>query len=888
MRRGAAAAVALLGLLGAALSCDKPTAPARGDLSLEVRGLPATVPFRVVLIGPRGDSIAVTGNGLLQDLPAGTYQVRPSDPDISPDDVASPSDTTIRVTKDKTAYIILRYSYLTGGANIGAYGLPEGDTALLQVRAPDNSLTSLRIPGRHRGLQPGVWRVLQDPYRKNGDVYAFPPAGTFTIEAGPQETSFALTYSLASAKLNVRFVNYPAGVPKRATVIHGFYPDTARLFGDTLLTGLRPTWAYLRGGYVDAGPYRYASFTDAVVEYTASTTPRDVEVRYGYASGAMRITTTGLPPGVVPQVQLTGWATNRRITLGTDTVPFLMPGGYAIEPIAFTADGAFFDALPVTDIRIASESLTTVALDYRDGASTFDARIERVTVSQAIQTMANSVPLLAGRPALVRVLALADRANTLRPRVRIRVADGATTLIDTIVTGRFPDGIPTARPDGDWASATLALPGEFLRPGMRVVAFLDPDDAFTDLDPVNDHWPRDTTEGTLAIRDVPPLSVRFVPVRFSTSPSEVSIPSTVASALLEETYRLHPLQQVAFDVGAEYVTSQPRPGSLDGAVWTNIIGELEALRVLEGGDRHYLGVMHVNYSSGIAGVGYIGGRTTLIWDDLGSANAVLAHELGHNFGRYHAPCGNPGGVDFNFPRGDGSIGDLGWNPGSTTSVAASTPDLMSYCEPAWTSAYTYTGVLARRDAVAAAERPAVAGDVLLVSGSITNGVVSLDPAFVTAGAAALPGTGPHRLELRDASGATILEAAFSSAEVAEATAGVEHFTLAIPVERFAGRVPASLAVTVAGRRAELRAGPALLQSGAGAVAASTRTDGQVAIGWTGTTAARGLIVRDRETGRIITIARRADAVVPFRAAGYDVTVSDGLQSVTQRVRPAPR
>jgi hypothetical protein len=126
--------------------------------------------------------------------------------------------------------------------------------------------------------------------------------------------------------------------------------------------------------------------------------------------------------------------------------------------------------------------------------------------------------------------------------------------------------------------------------------------------------------------------------------------------------------------------------------------------------------MQVAYTSGIAGVGYIGGWTTLIWNSLGSATAVLAHELGHNFGRYHAPCGNPGDVDAFFPRGDGSIGDLGWSAGSTVSIAASTPDLMSYCEPAWTSAYTYTGVLARRDAVAATEQPAITGDVLLVSG----------------------------------------------------------------------------------------------------------------------------------------------------------------------------
>jgi hypothetical protein len=197
------------------------------------------VPFRVALIGPSGDSIAVTANGILRDLPGGTYQVRPSDPDVTPDDIASPADTAILVAGGTTAYIMLRYRFLTGGANISAFGLPDGDTARLHVRAPDSTLMTLRIPGLNRGLQVGVWRILEEPHRKNGDVYEFPPAGTFPVEAGPQATSFTLTYSLQSAKLNVRFRGYPPGLPKRATLIHGFYPDTFRILGDTMLTGVR-------------------------------------------------------------------------------------------------------------------------------------------------------------------------------------------------------------------------------------------------------------------------------------------------------------------------------------------------------------------------------------------------------------------------------------------------------------------------------------------------------------------------------------------------------------------------------------------------------------------------------------------------------------------------
>jgi hypothetical protein len=721
MRRGAAGALALLGLLAAALSCDKPTAPTRGDLSIEVRGLPDGVPFRVALIGPSGDSIAVTANGILRDLPGGTYQVRPSDPDVTPDDIASPADTAILVAGGTTAYIMLRYRFLTGGANISAFGLPDGDTARLHVRAPDSTLMTLRIPGLNRGLQVGVWRILEEPHRKNGDVYEFPPAGTFPVEAGPQATSFTLTYSLQSAKLNVRFRGYPPGLPKRATLIHGFYPDTFRILGDTMLTGVRPTWAYLRGGFVDIGPYRYASFTNTVVELPASTTPRDVDVNYGRASGALRIRVSGLPSGVVPRVRLTDWDSTREIALTSDTVPFLMAGGYRVEPIAFVAGGAFYDALPVGNISIAAESLTTIDLAYQDGATSFDAQIARVTVSQAIQTTAGSVPLLTGRPALVRVLALADRVNLLQPRVRIRVTgrrDGAfsTRSSPGPLRGRDPDGSPRRglgvrgpRPPGR-AGASGHARRRRPRPRRHVHRSRPRERPLALATRPTARWPSATCR-----RSTCALS----PIRFSLAPPDVSLPPAVGGGAARRDLptaprpdrrvrRAHRVRDVAASPGpARWRRLDQHHQRTRGAARAG--GRRPPLRWRDAGGihlRHRRRRVHRRLGRRSSG------------NSLGSATAVLAHELGHNFGTLpRPPAGIPATLTPSSPRGDGSIGDLGWSAGSTVSIAASTPDLMSYCEPAWDErVYLHRRPCPPRTRSPLRSSRAITGDVLLVSG----------------------------------------------------------------------------------------------------------------------------------------------------------------------------
>ena len=71
----------------------------------------------------------------------------------------------------------------------------------------------------------------------------------------------------------------------------------------------------------------------------------------------------------------------------------------------------------------------------------------------------------------------------------------------------------------------------------------------------------------------------------------------------------------------------------------------------------------------------------------------MIHEVGHNHGREHSPCGNADGIDRNFPYKDGGIGSWGYDLVAGTMKSPDTyTDFMGYCERQWVSDYTYGGL----------------------------------------------------------------------------------------------------------------------------------------------------------------------------------------------------
>ena len=173
--------------------------------------------------------------------------------------------------------------------------------------------------------------------------------------------------------------------------------------------------------------------------------------------------------------------------------------------------------------------------------------------------------------------------------------------------------------------------------------------------------------------------------------------------------------------------------------------------------------------------GYVAaGRVPISYENLENGADIMAHELGHNFNRQHAPCGvSPS--DPSYPYANARLGDYGWDPqiaagGKVFSwpggyvVPATSFDVMSYCQDEWISEYTYQAILNYRG-YSVASTGLLADDertadqpYLFASGIITGEEAELDPWAILDRPEGLDdgaGEGAYQLRLVSAS-ATVL------------------------------------------------------------------------------------------------------------------------------------
>src|SRR5699024_5501350 len=101
------------------------------------------------------------------------------------------------------------------------------------------------------------------------------------------------------------------------------------------------------------------------------------------------------------------------------------------------------------------------------------------------------------------------------------------------------------------------------------------------------------------------------------------------------------------------ITVNADPTTDQGNFYTVALNRVRAIWIGEGRpDYYYYGVVPQDVG-GTVGLGYVSdfsqdffGRQAVGWDYPGYRyrSTTMAHELGHNFGREHAPCGKPGNI----------------------------------------------------------------------------------------------------------------------------------------------------------------------------------------------------------------------------------------------------
>lgn len=415
-------------------------------------------------------------------------------------------------------------------------------------------------------------------------------------------------------------------------------------------------------------------------------------------------------------------------------------------------------------------------------------------ITQAVQSGAFPVPLVAGEAALLRVFVTSDEATGQDiPGVRATFyLDGAASFVADVPAQANP--IPVEMDESRLSNtANVEMPASIVEPGLEVVIEIDPGGA---LPPGLDIAKRIPQAGRAAVdvRTMPALDLTLIPFLYTDAPDR---------QVLEETDGLNPSSELvyAIDILLPVVTMDLK---VHDPVRTSVnhsdalIGEVMAIRVMEGGSGYYMGLMSGPFD-GPAGLAIQAGRTAFASSDP----LTMAHELGHNFSLGHAPCGGAAGPDPAFPESDGSIGAWGYDFRDGSLVPPWHKDLMSYCGPTWISDYHFTKALHYRIERESGIPPPAAVRALLVWGGVDEaGAPFLEPAFVVDAPPVLPEFGgDYRIAGASPEG-EIFSFSFAMPVLAHGE-GRSIFTFIVPVPPDWGRELAEISLSGPGGTARL-------------------------------------------------------------------------------------
>jgi hypothetical protein len=617
---------------------------------------------------------------------------------------------------------------------------------------------------------------------------------------------------------------------------------------------------------------------------TVSAATATANVVYGVTGQGLIVNVAGLPPATAGAVHVSGPNGYANDLTQTATLSGLTAGAYTVTAQSVSPGGSTYDPSPGSQIAHVPTGGSALAnVSYTAGASGgLNLRIDGMYLTQSVQTYAGAVPLVKDRDGYLRVFVTASQSNLATPQVRVRFYL-ASALVSTLTIPPPSVAVPLSPDEGSLGSSwNVAVPKTLIQPGLSVLADVDPGNAVAESDEADNQFPSSGTPLALDVHTTSTFSVRFVPVRQSVNDRLGNVTNANKDSYLTATMKMHPLAAYDADLRAPYTTTAPAVNQTP-STWTTILGQVNALRVADGSSRYYFGVINPSYTSGIAGIGYVGGKTALGWDKSG-ADMVAAHEWGHNWGRDHSPCGGAGNPDVHYPYPNGTIGVYGLDVATLSLKPPGYSDIMGYCNNEWISDYTYEGVLAWRLAapdVAPAFTRAMQ-PCLLVWGRIENGEPMLEPAFQIVTRPSLPARGgSYGVEGRDAAGGRLFHLSFTPETVADDPNGGQHFAFAVPLQPDRAARLDAIRLSVPGRPAvSLRA------TAGSSVVSEVRTarpaPGRVSVRWDAVVHPM-VMVRDPATGEVLSFARGGAVDIATDRTDLEVQLSNGIAGRSVRV-----
>lgn len=877
-----------------------PPPPSPGALALTVGGLPPGASAAIQVTGPGGFAASVGATQTLTGLAPGQYtlaasQVLAADAAWAP----APASQSVAIAAGGTASAAVNYALASGALTLTFAGVPAGATPSVTVTGPNGFQQTLNGAATLPVLPPGEYLLTAASFVTNGITFAPAPAvQSIAITASVTPAQASIAWAASTGSLLVGTTGLPTGSNASITVTgpEGF---SSSLTQTTVLTDLAP------GSYtVTAGPVAVSGNSwapDLPIQQAAVTVGAltVAGVTYTPSTGSITLSVSGLPEGAPAAITLVGPDTISVSLTTTTTVAGLAPGPWTVTAAPVPAADTTYVPAPVSQgVTVLAGLTASASVTYGIlGATTLNLRIETAYLTQAIQRPDHGVELVAGRDAFLRVFVVANQSTSARPPVRVRLYHGQTQVAEHLIDapgGALPQMLSEGMLGSSW---NLLVPGTLIQPGLQLLAEVDPFDETLETNPQDNVFPASGAPLPIAVRELQPFRFRLVPVMHVNSGSLGDVTPANMESYLTDLRKMWPIAELDVDVRETYTSNAPAfQSNTSSGGWSTVLSEVLALRnSVDMSDRYYYGVVQVGYTSGIAGLGYVGtptstNRASIGWDRPNSRANVLAHEVGHNFGRWHAPCGNPSGIDASYPHANGRIGFWGLD---LTDMSLKPPttwnDLMGYCNNNWISDYNWNAVVAFRAASPVGAPPAAAvasgsaEDGLLIWGRITRDGVTLEPAFrMPSLGRPLPAPGAWRVEGRDASGGLLFSQAFAPTEVADIPGGGEyHFAFVLPVGATADRL-AALRVTGPGMPATERRAVAPPPGTPRDPEAVRGTGAQRRVSWDADRHPMALI-RNPATGEILSFARGGDITIVTGATELDVQLSDGVRVERRRV-----
>ncbi len=873
-----------------------------GGIAVTMAGLPAGATGDVLVTGPNGYSQVVTQSATLNALPVGNYSlsvrtVRTALGSYS----GTLSASTLTVAANGTAASTATYGALPAVVIIPVDGVPGGANAALTLTSPSNAITTPTSSTTLSAATAGRWRLAAATISSGGFSYAPSPASYDQTVLAGDTLRLPVTYTLSTGAIAVAVSGLP-NATNGSVMVTGPNSYSRAVTATTTITNLSPGSYSVAAAPVSAAGISYTPTpTSRTVTVTASLVAQAAAVAYTGQFGRLAISATGLPGGAVPAYTLSG--TSSRSISGTGTTDSLPSGSYTVSAASVVSGGSAYVPTPSSNaVSIATGATATTSFSYATsgGGGGVNVSITGAYLTQAVQRMDGSVALVSGREALLRVFVTASAANSFAPSIRVRLFSGST-LYQTLTIPAPAAGVPLSVNEGSLAGSwnTVVAAGD-VRANMQVVADIAPSTPIVDADVADNTWPA-TGFRTFDVRTVPPISVRFVPVRNSIDGLTGNVTLANADALTAELRRLHPIGQVNVSVRSTFTSSATggmQSSDANGA-WNTILSEMETLRTIEGGGlTHYVGMVSTTYGSGLAGLAYVGGRASVNWDKS-SAASVIAHELGHNFGRSHTPGCGATATDATYPDGAGRTDAWGWN-GTALQNPATTYDLMSYCSPAWVSAYGWGRVMtsrARFGFVAAAQ---VAGSPslwakqasIIIWGTVQRGTATINPAMVVATTPSIPveGRGTYRMDILDSVGRVMRSIRFDALQT-DHQGDFEGFSMALPLSWLNADVAelrlsrGARVIASRKRAADAPSSASAGREGAGTPIAIQRRGRRLGLTWDHASWPL-VLVQDEASGEVLGLLRDGNEEIERQSSRPIVlTMSNGLRSVRMRREP---